>query len=51
VKEFLPMQAGDVQSTWADVSALEAAVNYVPRTALADGIPRFVAWYRGHYGV
>jgi UDP-glucuronate 4-epimerase len=51
VKEFLPMQAGDVQSTWADVSALEAEVAYVPQTLLSDGIPRFVAWYRAHYGV
>lgn len=51
VKEFLPMQAGDVQATCADVSALEAAVGFRPETSLAEGLARFVAWYRDHYGV
>ena len=47
VKEFLPMQPGDVQATFADVSALEAGVDFAPRTPLSEGIPRFVEWYRG----
>ena len=47
VKEFLPMQPGDVQATFADVSALEAEVDFAPRTPLSEGIPRFVEWYRG----
>lgn len=47
VKEFLPMQPGDVQATFADVSALEAEVDFAPKTPLSEGIPRFVEWYRG----
>ena len=47
VKEFLPMQPGDVQATFADVSALEAEVDFAPKTLLSEGIPRFVEWYRG----
>ncbi len=47
VKEFLPMQQGDVQATFADVSALEAEVDFAPKTPLSEGIPRFVEWYRG----
>ncbi|SFJ24233.1 NAD-dependent epimerase [Albimonas pacifica] len=47
IKEFLPMQPGDVQATFADVSALEAEVDFAPATPLSEGIPRFVEWYRG----
>ena len=46
VKEFLPMQPGDVQATFADVSALEAEVDFAPKTPLSEGIPRFVEWYQ-----
>ena len=49
VKRFLPMQAGDVHQTWADVSELKADVGYEPRTPLAAGIKKFVAWYREYY--
>jgi UDP-glucuronate 4-epimerase len=51
VKEFLPMQPGDVQSTWADVQALEDAVGFRPDTPLREGLARFVAWYREFYKV
>jgi UDP-glucuronate 4-epimerase len=47
--EMLPMQAGDVQATVADVSALEAAVGYRPRTPVEVGVPRFVDWYKEFY--
>ena len=49
-KDFLPMQAGDVPATFADIDALEEAVGYRPRIDIEEGIARFVAWYRGHYG-
>jgi len=49
VKVFKPMQPGDVVATYADVSALRAWTGVAPRTPLADGIGRFVAWYRGHF--
>jgi len=42
--ELLPMQAGDVMETCADVAALEAAVGFSPKTPIADGVRRFAAW-------
>jgi UDP-glucuronate 4-epimerase len=50
-KKLLPMQAGDVPATYADVSELQADVGFAPSTRLEDGIARFIAWYRDHYGV
>jgi UDP-glucuronate 4-epimerase len=47
--EMLPMQPGDVTSTMADVSELEAAVGFRPSTSLKDGIDAFVRWYREYY--
>jgi UDP-glucuronate 4-epimerase len=44
--EFLPMQAGDVAETYADIDALEAAVGFRPATPISVGIPRFIEWYR-----
>jgi UDP-glucuronate 4-epimerase len=48
-KMMLPMQDGDVQSTYADVSGLIENFNYKPDTSLEEGIEKFVAWYRGFY--
>ena len=49
--QLLPMQPGDVPSTMADVSELEAAVGFRPRTSVREGIRAFVAWYREYYRV
>ena len=46
IKEFQPMQPGDVQATAADTSALEAWVGFRPQTSLAVGLERFTAWLR-----
>ena len=51
IKRHLPMQPGDVVSTYADVSDLAAAVDFRPDTSIETGIGRFVAWYRDFYGV
>jgi UDP-glucuronate 4-epimerase len=48
--DMQPMQPGDVVSTMADVSALEKAVGYRPRTALRDGVHRLVEWLRAYDG-
>jgi UDP-glucuronate 4-epimerase len=48
---LLPPQAGDVDVTWADCGALEAATGYRPRTGIREGIRQFAAWYRRFYGV
>ena len=48
-KHFLPMQAGDVAATSADVSALRQAVGFAPGTTVEEGVRRFVEWYRSYY--
>ncbi|MHB1202616.1 MAG: NAD-dependent epimerase [Acidithiobacillus sp.] len=48
--EWLPMQAGDVTATYADVSDLQKAVGFAPDTTLHDGLGRFISWYRQYYG-
>lgn len=49
--EMLPLQPGDVPDTFADVSALRAAVGYEPRVSVGEGVQRFVTWYRAYHGV
>jgi UDP-glucuronate 4-epimerase len=46
IREFLPMQPGDVPETYADVSALFEAVGFRPNTPIRDGIGSFVEWFR-----
>ncbi len=48
-KEFLPIQPGDVVKTAADTKSLEEAVGYRPRTSVAEGVARFVDWYKSYY--
>lgn len=48
-KNLLPLQAGDVPETYADVSDLVRDVNYKPNTSVEDGIANFVKWYREYY--
>jgi UDP-glucuronate 4-epimerase len=50
-KRSLPMQAGDVPATYADVEDLTEAVGFKPATPIEAGIERFVAWYREYYGI
>ena len=47
--EMLPLQAGDVPDTEADVSELIRAVDYRPRVSVEEGVRNFVDWYRGYY--
>jgi UDP-glucuronate 4-epimerase len=49
--DLLPMQPGDVPSTMADVSDLEKATGFRPKTTVEEGIAAFVKWYREYYGV
>ena len=48
-KNFLPMQMGDVLSTFADVDALQTAIGFAPNTTIESGIQRFVDWFRTYY--
>ena len=50
-KNFMPLQDGDVPATYADTDALNAWTGFAPATSVKDGVGRFVAWYRGYYGV
>ncbi|MGJ0318706.1 NAD-dependent epimerase [Aliarcobacter cryaerophilus] len=49
-KNFLPMQDGDVVSTYADVEDLIYNFDYKPNTKLSDGIAQFIKWYKNFYG-
>ncbi len=51
VKEFLPLQPGDVPATFADVSDLIRDTGYKPTTSVAEGIKKFINWYREYYKV
>jgi UDP-glucuronate 4-epimerase len=50
VKQYRPMQPGDVVATHADVSALAAWTGVSPKTPLASGIGQFVDWFKRYYG-
>lgn len=49
IKNYLPMQAGDVPLTYADTQLLEQAVGFKPKTSIQAGINRFVEWYQNYY--
>ena len=49
--ELLPMQPGDVEKTYADIDAIQQDIGYQPTTAIEQGIPRFVEWYRAYHGI
>jgi UDP-glucuronate 4-epimerase len=51
IREYAPMQPGDVPATYAAIDRLAALTGFAPRTSLEDGLARFVAWYRGYYGI
>jgi Nucleoside-diphosphate-sugar epimerases len=50
IRNYMPMQAGDVPATWADASLLERLTGYRPATDFRDGIASFVAWFREYKG-
>ena len=50
-KKLMPMQAGDVLETFADVEDLARDIGFRPRTRIEDGVARFVAWYREYHQV
>ncbi|MGN0277904.1 MAG: NAD-dependent epimerase [Lachnospiraceae bacterium] len=51
VKEYLPMQPGDVYQTYADVSDLMRDYDFKPDTSIEEGLGKFVEWYRRYYKV
>ncbi|WP_433736140.1 NAD-dependent epimerase [Pseudomonas putida] len=51
IRNLMPLQAGDVVKTWADVSALTEWIDFRPQVSVATGVGEFVKWYRRFYGV
>ena len=49
IKNYLPMQPGDVGVTAADTSELEEWINFKPSTTVDYGVSQFVNWYRNFY--
>jgi UDP-glucuronate 4-epimerase len=49
--DFQPMQPGDVNETYADIEATRRDFGFEPTTSIAEGIPRFIEWYRDFYDV
>ncbi|NOU16877.1 MAG: NAD-dependent epimerase [Bacteroidales bacterium] len=49
IKNFLPIQAGDVPATWADVEDLIKTTGYKPSTNVQEGIDKFIEWYKEYY--
>jgi UDP-glucuronate 4-epimerase len=51
VKDFLPLQDGDVPETYADTDALNQWVGFVPNTEIKQGIEKYVGWYKQYYAL
>jgi UDP-glucuronate 4-epimerase len=51
IKRMLPMQVGDVVSTYADIEAARRDLGFEPKIPISEGIPRFIAWYREYHGI
>lgn len=49
--EWLPMQAGDVPATYADISAISRDLGFAPAIRIEQGVPAFVDWFRTYHGV
>jgi UDP-glucuronate 4-epimerase len=49
--EMLPMQPGDVPATYADISKAQKKLGYAPHTPIAEGIPKFVEWYKTYHNI
>jgi len=50
IRNYMPMQMGDVPATWANADLLHRLTGYRPNTDFRDGIGRFVEWFRAYYG-
>lgn len=51
IKEYGPLQPGDVPNTYADIDDLGQDVDFCPKTKIEQGIPRFIDWYKSYYSV
>jgi len=51
IRNYMPMQEGDVPATWADATLLENLTQHKPQTTYQQGVKNFVAWYRNYFSV
>jgi len=51
IKVMKPLQKGDVANTYADISAIKSDFNFLPKTKIIEGIPKFIDWYRGYHKI
>ncbi len=51
IRNYMPMQQGDVKATWSNNNLLKNLTNYSPKTNFREGISKFIEWYRGYYKV
>jgi len=50
LRDYQPMQPGDVPATYADLAAIKQDLGFAPTTSIEEGVPRFVDWYRSYTG-
>ena len=50
-KVMLPLQSGDMETTYANINSLQQAIGFRPDTSIDEGMARFVAWFRAFYNV
>ena len=48
---MMPMQDGDVPATFADIAAIQRDLGFQPTTTIAQGVPRFVEWYKAYHSI
>lgn len=51
IRNYMPMQTGDVPATWADANLLKTLTGYQPQTNFREGVAAFVRWYREYYQI
>lgn len=51
IKEYLPMQPGDVEKTWAEIQNLQQDFDYLPHTPVTTGVGKFIDWYKQFYNI
>ncbi len=51
IRNFMPMQTGDVHATWANTKVLKELTGFQPKTPFREGVSKFVQWYRDYYNV
>jgi len=51
IKIMKPLQKGDVTNTYADIREIKADFNFIPKTKLVEGVPKFIEWYKSYHNL